>query len=73
MANMPVKYQGEIPLYVVKGIRPDYSLQGKGIIPNKKFIVRYGLMQFTDLQELVLDKLEGSSKKPVLSQCKAYS
>jgi predicted metal-dependent HD superfamily phosphohydrolase len=56
--KMPVKYQGEIPLYVVKGIRPDYSLQGKGIIPNKKFIVRYGLMQFTDLQELVLDKLE---------------
>ncbi len=56
--KMPVKYQGEIPLYVVKGIRPDYSLQGKGIIPNKKFIVRYGLMQFTDLQEMVLDKLE---------------
>ena len=56
--KMPVKYQGEIPLYVVKGIRPDYSLQGKGIIPNKKFIVRYGLMQFTDLQELVLDRLE---------------
>jgi adenylate cyclase len=55
---MPMKYQGEIPLYVVKGIRPDFSLQGKGIIPNKKFIIRYGLMQFTDLQELVLDRLE---------------
>ena len=56
--EMPVKYKGEIPLYVVKGIKPDFSLQGKGIIPNRKFIVRYGLMQFTDLQELVLDKLE---------------
>jgi len=56
--KMPVKYEGEIPLYVVRGIKSEYSLQGKGIIPNKKFSVRYGLMQFTDLQELTLDKLE---------------
>jgi adenylate cyclase len=56
--KMPVKYQGEIPLYSVKSIKPDYSLQGKGIIPNKKFSIRFGLIQFTDLQEFVLDKLE---------------
>lgn len=56
--KMPVKYQGEIPLFSVKSIKPEYSLQGKGIIPNKKFSLRYGLIQFTDLQELVLDKLE---------------
>jgi adenylate cyclase len=56
--KMPVKYQGEIPLYSVKSIKPDYSLQGKGIIPNKKFSIRFGLIQFTDLQESVLDKLE---------------
>lgn len=57
-AHMPVKYQGEIPLYSVKSIKPDYSLQGKGIIPNKKFSIRYNLIQFTDLQERILDKLE---------------
>lgn len=56
--KMPVKYQGEITLYTVKSIKPDYSLQGKGIIPNKKFSIRFNLIQFTDLQELVLDKLE---------------
>jgi class 3 adenylate cyclase len=56
--KMPVKYQGEIPLYTVQGIKPEFSLQGKGIIPNKKFSIRYGLIQFTDLQEMVLDKLE---------------
>ncbi len=56
--KMPVKYQGEIPLYLVQGIKPEFSLQGKGIIPNKKFSILYGLIQFTDLQELVLDKLE---------------
>jgi adenylate cyclase len=56
--KMPVKYQGEIPLFSVASIKPEYSLQGKGIIPNKRFSIRYGLIQFTDLQEFILDKLE---------------
>jgi adenylate cyclase len=56
--KMPVKYQGEIPLFSVARIKPEYSLQGKGIIPNKRFSIRYGLIQFTDLQEFILDKLE---------------
>jgi class 3 adenylate cyclase len=55
---MPVKYKGETPLFIVRGIKPEYSLQGKGIIPNKRFSLRFGLMQFTDLQEVILDKLE---------------
>lgn len=57
-ARMPVKYRGNIELYEVKGIKSNFSLQGKGIIPNKKFSVRFGLIQFTDLQELMLNKLE---------------
>lgn len=56
--RMPVKYRGDIELYSVKGIKPEYSLQQKGIIPNKAFSVRFGLIQFTDLQELMLNKLE---------------
>ncbi len=56
--KMPVKYEGEITLYVVKSIKTDFSLQGKGIIPNKKFSIRFNLIQFTDLQEIILDKLE---------------
>lgn len=57
-ARMPVKYRGNIELYQVKGIKSSFSLQGKGIIPNKRFSVRFGLIQFTDLQELMLNKLE---------------
>ena len=56
--RMPIKYRGDIELYMVKGIRTHFSLQGKGIIPNRRFSVRYGLIQFTDLQELMLNKLE---------------
>ncbi len=55
---MPVKYKGDIQLYTVKGIKPEFSLQQKRIIPNKHFSVKYGLIRFTDLQELILDKLE---------------
>lgn len=57
-SRMPVKYRGDIELYAVKGIKSNYSLQGKGIIPNKKFSIRFNLIQFTDLQELMLNKLE---------------
>jgi class 3 adenylate cyclase len=56
--KMPVKYKGDILLYYVKGIRPEYSLQKKTIIPNRRFSVRFGLIQFTDLQEMMLNKLE---------------
>ena len=56
--RMPVKYRGDIELYYVRGIKAEFSLQKKGIIPNKRFSVRFGLIQFTDLQELMLNKLE---------------
>ena len=56
--RMPVKYKGDLHLYYVKGIHPNYSLQKKSLIPNRKFSVRFGLIQFTDLQELMLTKFE---------------
>ncbi len=56
--KMPVKYKGDLLMYTVKGIKSNFSLQGKGLIPNKKFSIRFSLIQFTDLQELILDKLE---------------
>ncbi len=56
--KMPVKYRGDMLLYHVKGIKPEYSLQKKTIIPNRRFSIRFGLIQFTDLQELMLNKLE---------------
>lgn len=57
-AKMPVKYKGDMLLYYVKGLKPEYSLQKKAIIPNKKFSIRFNLIQFTDLQEMLLNKLE---------------
>ncbi|MBN1597621.1 MAG: HD domain-containing protein [Bacteroidales bacterium] len=56
--KMPVKYKGDMLLYYVKGIKSEYSLQKKSIIPNRRFSIRFGLIQFTDMQELMLNKLE---------------
>lgn len=56
--KLPIKYKGDIQLYSVKGLKKEYSLLGKCLIPNKKFSIRFGLIQFTDLQEFILDKLE---------------
>jgi hypothetical protein len=45
-------------MYVVKGIKKEFSLQHKGLIPNKAFSTKYSLVRFTDLQERILDILE---------------
>ncbi|NBC81928.1 MAG: HD domain-containing protein [Bacteroidetes bacterium] len=56
--KMPVKYKETIKIFKVNGIEPEYSLRKRGIIPNKHFINKYRQVQFTDLQEFMLDKLE---------------
>jgi class 3 adenylate cyclase len=56
--KLPVKYKGDMPMYKVKGIKPEYSIDGRGILPNDAFRVKFGLIQFTDIQEIILDKLE---------------
>ncbi|MDX9726353.1 MAG: adenylate/guanylate cyclase domain-containing protein [Bacteroidales bacterium] len=56
--KLPVKYKGDLQVYRIRGLKPEFSQEGKGRIPNDAFRTRFGLIQFTDLQELVLDKLE---------------
>jgi adenylate cyclase len=45
-------------MYKVVGIKPEFSADGKGIIPNEAFRIKFGLIQFTDIQEIILDRLE---------------
>lgn len=56
--KLPVKYKGDLQIYRVKGIKPEFSVDGLGIIPNESFKIKFGLIQFTDMQETILDKLE---------------
>jgi len=56
--TIPARYQGNLELYHAKRIKPAYSENRKiGLYPNKIFHTRYLLRQFTDLQEIILDKL----------------
>jgi len=56
--KLPVKYKDDLQMYKVKGLKPEFSEDGDGIIPNKSFRIKFGLIQFTDIQEIILDKLE---------------
>jgi adenylate cyclase len=56
--KMPVKYKGDLEMFVVNGIRPEFSVNGKGTLPNPLFNTKFKLIQFNDIQEKVLDKLE---------------
>ena len=56
--KLPVKYKGDLQMYMVNGLKPEFSLNGEGIFPNDAFRIQFGLIQFTDIQEIILDKLE---------------
>lgn len=56
--KMPVKYKSDLDMYLVKGLKSGFSLNGKGIIPNNNFHTKFKLVQFTDIQEIILEKLE---------------
>lgn len=56
--KMPVKYKADLDLYIVEGLKPEFSLAGNRFIPNQMFETKYKLIQFTDIQEIILEKLE---------------
>jgi hypothetical protein len=45
-------------MYTLKGLKPEFSVNNEGIVPNESFRIKFGLIQFTDIQEIILDKLE---------------
>ena len=56
--RMPVKYKGDLEMFVVTSIRPEYSMKERGVMPNELFNTKFKLIQFTDVQEMILDRLE---------------
>lgn len=56
--KLPVKYKDDLQMYMVKGLKSEYSVNGEGTLPNESFRIKFGLIQFTDIQEIILDKLE---------------
>lgn len=56
--KLPVKYKGDIQVYHVNSLLPELSVNDEGKIPNQAFQTKFGFLLFTDIQEIILDKLE---------------
>jgi len=56
--KLPVKYKGDLEMFMIKGLKPEFSINGEGLVPNNMFDTKFKLIQFTDIQEIILDKLE---------------
>jgi class 3 adenylate cyclase len=56
--KLPVKYKGDLQMYEVKGLKSEFSENEDRQTPNAAFRIKFGLIQFTDIQEIILDKLE---------------
>jgi class 3 adenylate cyclase len=56
--KLPVKYKNDLQMFKVNGLKPEFSVDCNGVIPNESFRIKFGLIQFTDIQEIILDKLE---------------
>jgi class 3 adenylate cyclase len=52
--KLPVKYKGNIDMYYVIGLRPELSVDLKGI-PNKRFFIKLQLLRLGDLEEKVFE------------------
>ncbi len=55
--RMPVKYKGEIDMYFVRGIRPELSVNLKGI-PNKRFNSQLQYLRLNDLEDYIIQRLK---------------
>jgi class 3 adenylate cyclase len=56
--KLPVKYKDDLQMYKVMGLKSEFSANSDGVTPNDSFRIKFGLIQFTDIQEIILDKLE---------------
>jgi len=54
--KLPVKYKGNIDMYYVNGLRPELSVDLKGI-PNKRFFTKLQLLRLGDLEERVFEEI----------------
>jgi adenylate cyclase len=50
--KLPVKYKGNIDMYFVNGLRPELSIDLKGL-PNKRFFTKLQLLRLGDLEEKI--------------------
>jgi len=63
LSDLPVKYHEKTELFTVTGLKEKFAADEKRYIPNKAFKIQLMLIQFNDLQEFILNKLENELPK----------
>ncbi|MDR2886427.1 MAG: HD domain-containing protein [Bacteroidales bacterium] len=56
--RLPVKYSDSLQLFRVRRLRPEYSSDEHGTAASGAFGTKLALIRFTDMQEMMLDRLE---------------
>jgi class 3 adenylate cyclase/ligand-binding sensor domain-containing protein/predicted metal-dependent HD superfamily phosphohydrolase len=56
--RMPVKNGGEVDMYFVEGLKPQFAIDMKGLKPNESFHTNLQLLRLNDLEEKIFEKLE---------------
>jgi class 3 adenylate cyclase len=54
--KLPVKYKGNIDMYFVNGLRPELSIDLKGL-PNRRFNLKLQMLKLNDLADFVFDEV----------------
>ncbi|MEN8156399.1 MAG: adenylate/guanylate cyclase domain-containing protein [Bacteroidota bacterium] len=70
--KLPVKYKGNIDMYYVTGLRPELSVDLKGI-PNKRFFIKLQLLRLGDLEEKVFGTLLSELPSTLHFYCIEYA
>ena len=60
---LPVKYHNKLDIFIVNGLKRDFASNLNKYLPNNAFRTQLMLVQFADLQEYILDKLETELSK----------
>jgi adenylate cyclase len=55
--KMPVKYKGDIEMYFVTGIKPEFQTYDE-VTPNDEFKTQLQILRLLDLEEFIIQKLE---------------
>ncbi len=58
LGAMPVKYKGELNMFLINGFNENLRKEGRAFDANKSFEVKYGEIQFMDIEEKILNLLE---------------
>ncbi|NOZ45190.1 MAG: hypothetical protein GXO79_00255 [Chlorobi bacterium] len=61
--KLQVKFIGNIDRFIIDGLNPLLSIDGKGFEPNDEFKTQVALMRFYDLKNYVLRKIENELPK----------